>query len=290
MKYLLTLISLLIFVSISQSQTFPEVTELPDEPNTAIRQTKPYSAPVDFFFNHKRFTNTDDTINHVFNWGINVTPSGGPAVSGWPATYLQMESNYVAVSGQRVSEIHFDFDGHRPFHSEYNHSTGAISTQIRADNLNFIDGFGTVNFQMYAGKLIFQNDVGIRSINNNTNILTQFNATSTGEISLIKADATNTVVLGNGTFNARTGPLTVKDSLTFNDLKLVRDDAHTLRLVDSAGVRGILDISELKINGQTVLIAPCDAIADGDGTLADTARAVNELIDCWRHNKLIASP
>lgn len=259
----------------------------------------PQSGFSDFnIVSHLFDINGETEQNHVVRLGHNCSEGGSPQVVGQASVCFEMERHYrpFGLNGPKWMETHLTGTNKtrtkapRGFSFLFDEDTGSFTAIVQTDNLNFMDGNYVNRMQLASGYLIFMNGTAIRSIDNNADWLQQYNAAGNGVVPLIKADSTNTVVLGNSTFNARTGPLTVKDSITFNDLKLVRDDAHTLRLVDSAGGRGVLDISELKINGQTVLIAPCDNIVQSNGTLADTTRAINEVIDCFVHNKLIAQP
>lgn len=216
MKLILTIF--IGFISaIGITQTFPEVIELPDQPTTVIEQVKPYNSPVDIFRNHGKFNNSDSTTNDIFNIGLNVNPGGGRVNSDFPVAYLQFENDYLNANGQRLSEIHFDFDNGRPFHAEYNHSTGLITTVMKSNNFNIVDSYNNVNVQLYSGLLMLQSGVILRSTTNNSDFIQQLNAAGTVAIKLIKADNTDTVVIGNATYKAKTANLEVAGILYLKD-------------------------------------------------------------------------
>lgn len=200
MKLLLAL-TILVCVSLSTSaQSFPNPSDwssLPDQQTTEWARVTPYGAPISFHFNHYRYTNSDSTLNQVMNFGWNIAPGGGEVVSGYGRPNMQFESNYLNVYGVRLQEIHFGFGDKRVMQSEWNTSTGFLSTVFRADNMNFTDGSNNVRMQLYNGVLILDNSTVIRSVNNNVRVYQQYNAAGNATISPAFIDSTNSVVLGD---------------------------------------------------------------------------------------------
>lgn len=201
-----------------------DFTNLANEPTSVITQVHPFQGSVDCFFNHYAFVNSDSTIDEVFNQGINVAPGGGQVVSTQAAAYWQFESNYLMASGVRVSEAHLDMTppnqpslSVRPLHFEQNHSTGNITGIIRAGNLNFVDGSGTVKLQIANGYAIFDNGTIIRSTANDANFIQQYNHANTSSYTLLKLNSADVVELGQmvlpvAAAQATFGTLKIKDS------------------------------------------------------------------------------
>lgn len=217
----LTLPACLLLFTCTANAQLPVVTELPDEDITVIHQVKPFKAQVDFFFNHGRFPNTyvpsDPRPDRVINFGWNVNPGGGQVVPNESAVYWQMENHYrPGADGREWNEVHLNFltrggANQRPISVMADENTGESTMVLQSGNMNFIDSYGTVNFQLYGGKLIFQNGVTIRSVDNNVSVLGQYNAAGNAVVPLIKVDNTDTVVLGNGSYPVKVGTLILKD-------------------------------------------------------------------------------
>lgn len=193
---------------------------LPNEDTTEWGRMEPYGSSFSFHFNHGRFVNSDSSINYVMNMGWNVSPGGGEVVSGYGRPNMQFESNYLNVYGVRLQEIHFGFGDKRVMHSEWNVSTGFLTTIFRADNMNFTDGSNNVRMQLYNGALILDNGTTIRSVNNNAAFLSQYSTTGS-LINIARVDNTNAVLLGGGTVPVK------MNSLVLNGATVSLGDANS---------------------------------------------------------------
>lgn len=203
MKFLLTILFLLICLPLHAQQPVPTDWVLEDQPTSTVMTISPVAAPVRFRFEYGRFANAYTSArNHTVKFGWNVNGGGGAEVSGEPGIFMGMETHYEPSAGVDWSEVHLnhiDRNGvvRRPWDVNIDNDTGGIIQVLRSSNLNLMNDDGANLLQMFPGGFILQGGATVRSVNNNVNLFSQY-ATTGSLIPIVKVNAANKVEVASG--------------------------------------------------------------------------------------------
>lgn len=196
--------------SVDGSDTFTLDKTGTNPANLKMQSIAPYSLGSIYSENIQRSANTTITDNTVKNWGWNIGVGGGIANASFPATYLQLESNFELTAGIGWSEYHLNIfttggAATRPFQFNMRHTDGYVSANYRGDTTIFQDNAGLVNYLALTTPASGNGLLTIAKLPTDINNVSTsaFKVQSTNGI-LIEADTTNNRVnVGGGVYTGK---------------------------------------------------------------------------------------
>lgn len=237
----------LLLASITTQAQFPVDIELPNEDMTTTERVIPSnSGAPKYAINWSKHPSAfSSAINYTVNQGWNCASGGGAVVSGVASLCAGFEHKFEQSSGVFFSEFVLrptNIHGVTSNILTVQASHATTSNTIRLDSDNFNLVSNGGSVQVGMGVMIFNEGMKLRQVVPNAPFLQAMNHDSTAMINLLYLDGSSRAKFG--------APVDSKDAVL--------------------------------INGTKVLGPPCPGILNSDGSLADTQRAVNELLGCLR--------
>lgn len=150
--------------------------------------------------------------DHVLTVGYNTTPLGGRANTAEPCFEWRIEDYYIP-SATPFLEAHWQYydatgAGYRPIACQINRTNGGYLTDatiaFQGTSISFLAANGTQYFKYEQAQLSLLNGAIMSHNGNNVQWIRQFNAANTHMNSLIYTDASDRVLIGDGSAGGTT--------------------------------------------------------------------------------------